>query len=146
MPSTGRFFDVQLRTDEEWAAAGYPAKTFYAVDYHGGICNETEPDSSIATVWVHADAYSRMSNERLGDEIQKILAVEVIVQILQESIEEWKDRETAEPRSPLATLLRKINPDTPISIADLRSLVEGPRRNTLRPLLHDDIGLVRAFS
>lgn len=144
MPSAGRFFDVQFRTDEEWARFGFPQKTFYVVDYHGGICDEMDPESSIATVWVHADTYTRLSGDRQGG-ITKFLAVEVIVQILQESLDEWKDLETVELRSPLATVLRKIDRDNPIAIADLRSLVDGPRKNTIRALLHDDMGLVRAF-
>jgi len=135
---------VQFRGDEEWERLGYPAKTLYAVDYHTGICDEVDPESSIATLWVHEDTYTRLSSDRQGG-ITKFLACEVIVQILQESLEEWKDLETVEPRSPLATVLRKIDRNNPISIADLRSLIDGPQKNKIRALLQDDMGLVRAF-
>ena len=37
-------FDLQTRTDEAWIQAGYPAKTFFAVDYAGGIVFENDAD------------------------------------------------------------------------------------------------------
>jgi hypothetical protein len=135
------FYDVRLRKDEDWIGAGYPAKTFYVVDYHGGIC---EPDTQIATVYVHSDAHTRLARDKLGLSVQKILACEMIIQILQESISEWRTREQTETRSPLYTILQKINPQGPIAISELRSLVEGsPKR--LRALLQDDADLVRSF-
>jgi hypothetical protein len=144
MPSEGRFFDVQFRSDEDWRRHNLPEKTFYAVDYRTGICDPMDPESSIATVWVHEDCYNRLSQDRQGG-LPKFLACEVIVQILQESFEEWKDLDTVDPSSPLATVLRKINRDNPISIEELKSLVDGPRKNEIRALLQDDTGLVRAL-
>jgi hypothetical protein len=148
MPSEGRFFDVRLRTDDEWVFAGYPAKTFYAVDYHGGICEETEGDARIATIWVHADAHNRMANDRLGDGIQKVIAAEVVAHILKESMDEWQNVANTDipVRSPLAMVLKKISPGSPLSIADLKSLVDGPRKDHLRPILQDEAGLVRSLS
>jgi hypothetical protein len=144
MPSEGRFFDVQFRSDEEWRRFGFPEKTFYAIDYHGGICDPMDPESSIATVWVHEDCYTRLSTDRQGG-IAKFLACEVIVQILQESFEDWKDLESVDPASPLARVLKKIDRNNPISIEELKSLVVGSRKNQIRALLHDDMGLVRAL-
>lgn len=135
------FYDVRLRKDEDWIAANYPAKTFYAVDYHGFIC---EPDARIATVYVHSDAHTRLAGDKLGLSVQKIIACEMIVQILQESISEWRTREQAEPRSPLYTILQKIDPQGAITIPQLRSLVEGSTKR-LRALLQDDADLVRSF-
>jgi hypothetical protein len=135
------FYDVRPRKDEDWIAANYPAKTFYAVDYHGSIC---EPDARIATFYVHADAYTRLAADKLGLSVQKMLACEIIVQILQESIREWGTREQAEPRSPLYTILEKIDPRGAITIRQLKSLVEGSP-NRLRALLQDESDLVRSF-
>lgn len=147
-PNTGRFFDVRLRTDEEWIAAGFPAKTFYHVDYHGGICEQTEGDARIATIWVHGEAHNRMSSDRLGDGIQKIIAAEIVVQILRESIEEWQEVPDSEipARSPLAMVLKKLSPGSLITVADLKALVDGSRKDHLRPMLQDEAGLVRSLS
>jgi hypothetical protein len=135
------FYDVRERKDEDWIAASYPAKTFYVVDYHGSIC---EPDARIATIYVHSDAYARLAADKLGLSIQKMLACEMIIQILQHSIKEWRTREQAEPRSPLCTILEKIDPQGAITIPQLKSLVEGSP-NRLRALLQDDANLVRSF-
>lgn len=45
--SSPALFDLRPRTDEDWLAAGYPAKTFFAVDYLGGIEVEAEEGASI---------------------------------------------------------------------------------------------------
>jgi hypothetical protein len=100
MPSEGRFFDVQFRSDEDWRRFNFPEKTFYAVDYRGGICDPMDPECSIATVWVHEDCYTRLSQDRQGG-LAKFLACEVIVQILQESFEDWKDLDAVDPSTPL---------------------------------------------
>jgi hypothetical protein len=141
-PASGSgFYDVRPRTDEDWIAAGYPAKTFYVVDYHGSIC---EPDAKIATVYVHRDAYTRMMADKLGLAIQKMLASEILIQILQESLSEWKNREQPEPRSPLYTIINKIDPEGAMTIPQLRHLVEIATKR-LRALLQDDAELVRSF-
>ena len=147
MPGTGRFFDVQPRDDDDWIQAGYPAKTLYVVEYHGGICDETaETDSSIATVYVHSDVHNKITSDRLGEGIQKFLAVEAIVQVLEDSIDDWKNREEVEARSPLATLLKNLDSGNSISISDLRSLVDGGRKKHLRALLQNDMSIVRALT
>ena len=147
LPGTGRFFDVQPRNDEDWIQAGYPAKTLYVVDYHGGVCDETtETDSSIATVYVHSGVHNKITNDRLGEGIQKFLATEVIVQVLQDSIDDWKDLDTVVVRSPLAALLKNLDSGNPMSISDLRSLVDGGRRKKLRALLQNDMSIVRALT
>jgi hypothetical protein len=95
---------------------------------------------------VHSDTHNKIANDRLGEGIQKFIAAEAIVQILQESIDDWKDRETVESGSPLARLLRNLDPRSSISVSELRSLVEGRRKQHLRALLHDDMSIVRALT
>jgi hypothetical protein len=141
-PASGSgFYDVRPRKDEDWIAATYPAKTFYMVDYHGSI---NEPDAKIATVYIHQDAYNRMMGDKLGLSIQKMLATEILIQILQESLSEWKNRDQPEPRSPLYTILHKIDPEGAMTVSQLRGLVEGSTKR-LRALLQDDAELVRSF-
>jgi hypothetical protein len=103
-----------------------------------------EPDAKIATVYVHRDAYTRMMADKLGLAIQKMLASEILIQILQESLSEWKNREQPEPRSPLYTIINKIDPEGAMTIPQLRHLVEVATKR-LRALLQDDAELVRSF-
>lgn len=78
-------FDLRTRTDQDWTAAGYPAKTLYAVDYAGGMADEMEDGGSVATVYMHIDAHNKMVTSSLGDTVQPILAAEIMLSILLES-------------------------------------------------------------
>ncbi|WP_019832710.1 hypothetical protein [Sphingomonas sp. PR090111-T3T-6A] len=136
-------FDLQTRTDEAWIAAGYPAKTFFAVDYAGGIAGEMEDGSSVATVHIHIDAHNKMIGSPIGDALQPMLAAEIILSIMLDSVDEWKDLETIDSSSPLATLAKQLGDAEPLGLDDLKKLCARPSK--LRAILQDRLSVVRAL-
>jgi hypothetical protein len=136
-------FDLRTRSDEEWVAAGYPAKTFYAVDYLGGLDQELEEGASVATVWVHTDAHNKMATSNLGETMQPLLASEIISTIVLESFKDWKDSAEADPASPLATLLKQFGGDTPLPLSELKALASKPSK--LRATLQDRLSVLSAL-
>lgn len=136
-------FDLRTRRDEDWVAKGYPAKTFYAVEYIGGIDTELDEGASVATVWVHVDAHNRMVSSSLGEAMQPSLAAEIISSILLESYKEWKDVEAIESASPLSTLLKQLGKEKPLSLGGLKALVANPP--LLKATLQDRLSVVAAL-
>lgn len=136
-------FDLRTRNDEDWVAKGYPAKTFYAVEYIGGIDTELDEGASVATVWLHVDAHNRMVSSSLGEAMQPALAAEIISSILMESFKEWKDADAAEPASSLSTLLKQLGKEKPLSLAGLKALVANPP--LLKATLQDRLSVVSAL-
>lgn len=136
-------FDLRIRNDEDWVAAGYPRKTYYAVDYLGGIDTELDEGASVATVWVHADAHAKLTTGALGEAMQPILASEIIFSIVLESIHEWKEQTEAAPDTPLANLLAKLGGDQPMPLGELKSLASKPSH--LRATLQDRLSVLSAL-
>ncbi|SFJ14851.1 hypothetical protein SAMN04515648_2881 [Phyllobacterium sp. CL33Tsu] len=119
-------FDLRTRKDEEWVAKGYPPKTFYAVEYIGGIDSELDEGASVATVWIHIDAHNKLVSSSLGESLQPVLATEIITTILLESFREWKDSDSIDSTSPLTTLMKQLGKEKTITLADLKTLVANP--------------------
>ncbi|TPL93814.1 hypothetical protein [Mesorhizobium sp. B2-3-12] len=136
-------FDLQTRTDEAWKAAGYPEKTFFAVDYAGGIAGEMDDGSSVATVYIHIDAHNGMVNSPIGAPLQPILASEIILSIVTASKSEWKDLDEFVPSSPLETLSRQLGDAEPLTLDTLKKLANDPSR--LRAVLQDRLSVVRGI-
>ncbi|TAX97703.1 hypothetical protein ELH94_14845 [Rhizobium leguminosarum] len=136
-------FDLRIRTDEEWIAVNFPPKTFFAVEYTGGIDTELDEGASVATVWVHADAHSKLTTSSLGDVVQPLLASEIITAILLESHYEWKAREAVDERSPLANLLQKLGGENPMELRELQSLAGNPSK--LRAVVQDRLSVLGAL-
>jgi len=136
-------FDLQTRTDEAWIAAGYPAKTFFAVDYAGGIAGEMEDGSSVATVYIHVDAHNKMVNQPIGETLQPILATEIIHSIVTTSRSEWKDLDAYVPSSPLETLAKQLNGGEAMPIDALKKLAAD--HSKLRAILQDRLAVVRGI-
>lgn len=136
-------FDVRTRSDEEWVSAGYPAKTLFTVEYTGGIEVEAEDGSSVATVYLHVEAYNRMVGAPIGDALQPLLASEIIATVLLESARDWERLEIPPARSPLATVLKQFEKSKSLSLAELRALVAKPA--LLRAELQDRLNVVRSL-
>lgn len=136
-------FDLRTRTDEEWLAAGYPPKTFYAVEYAGGMADEMADGSSVATVYMHVDAHNRMVASPIGETLQPILASEIILSVLVESLDDWKDVLSPPPSSPLSTLLKQLSKEGTTTLEDLRKLVLQPSR--ARALFQDRLSVLKAL-
>jgi hypothetical protein len=136
-------FDLRIRKDEDWIAAGYPAKTYYAVDYLGGIDTELDEGASVATVWVHADAHAKLTTSSLSESMQPMLASEIIFSILLESFHEWKEQTQAVAESPLANLLQKLGGEKPMLLTDLRMLTSKP--SLLRATLQDRLSVLASL-
>lgn len=131
-------FDVKTRTSEEWLEHGYPAKTLYSVVYIGGIDAAGDESGPIADVHIHIDAYNRMAGEKIGEIVEPMLSVEMIAQVLEQSISDWADYNDAPAGSPLMNLTKKItNADKP-SLLDLKKIVKN--QSLLRAILQDKIG------
>lgn len=131
-------FDVKTRTSEEWEAVKYPPKTLYSVVYIGGIDAAGEESGPIADVHIHLDAYNRMAGEKIGDILEPMLSVEMIAQVLEQSLHEWLEYEEAPAGSPLLNLTKKITSADKPSLADLKRVVKNP--SLLRAILQDKIG------
>jgi hypothetical protein len=131
-------FDVKTRTSEEWVEANYPAKTLYSVVYIGGIDSAGDESGPIADVHIHVDAYNRMAGERVGEILEPMLSVEMIAQVLEQSLPDWQDYDEAPAGSPLLNLTKKItNADKP-SLVELKKIVKN--QSLLRAILQDKIG------
>jgi hypothetical protein len=135
-------FDLRVRTDDEWHAAGYPPKTFYAVEYLGGIDAELDEGASVATVFVHADAHNKMVSAAIGESLQPMLGAEIISSILLDSFKDWQAAESVDPASPLATLLKQLGKEKPLSLQGLKALVLRPP--LLKATLQDRLSVVAA--
>lgn len=131
-------FDVKPRTSEEWVAAGYPAKTLYSVVYMGGIDAVGEDGGPIADVHIHIDAYNRMAGEKIGEILEPMLSVEMIAQVLEQSLPEWESSDEAPAGSPLFNLMKKITSADKPSFADLKKTVKN--QSLLRAVLQDKVG------
>lgn len=139
-------FDLRTRSDDEWVKAHCPAKTLYLVEYTGGIEVEADEDApSVATVYIHEDAYNRMVSSPLGDQLQPLLAAEIITTILQLSFKEWSKLDTAVSGSPLARFLEEFGKTEPVSLSQLKDLVSN-QSPKLRAVLQDSLGATRALS
>lgn len=136
-------FDVQTRTDEAWIAAGYPAKTFFAIDYAGGIAGEMEDGSSVARVYIHVDAHNKMVNQPIGEALQPILATEIIHSIVTTSRPEWKDLDAYVPFSPLETLAKQLDGGEAMPLEDMKKLAGD--QSKLRAILQDRLSVVRGI-
>jgi hypothetical protein len=139
-------FDLRTRSDEEWISAGYPAKSLYVVDYAGGIEIEADEDApSVATVYIHEDAYNRMTSSPLGEQLQPLLGAEIITTILQLSIKEWSKLDAAPTGSPLSRFHEEFNKSGPVTFEQLKDLVSN-QAPKLRAVLQDRLGATRALS
>ncbi|MDX0333413.1 hypothetical protein GOC48_25310 [Sinorhizobium meliloti] len=136
-------FDLRIRTDEDWIAVNFPPKTFFAVEYMGGIDTEIDEGASVATVWVHADAHAKLTTSSLGEVVQPLLASEIITAILLESHYEWEKRTEVDDRSPLANLLTKLGGDTPMSLGELQAIAKNPSK--LRAIIQDRLSVLGAL-
>ncbi|KQS76373.1 hypothetical protein [Rhizobium sp. Leaf383] len=141
--STPNLFDLRTRTDKDWLAAGFPAKTYYSVDYQGGIDSDLEEGASVATVWIHSDAHAKLTTGTLGEAMQPLLASDIIAIILAESLPEWKDQLEAAPDSALSNLLDKLGGEAPMPLSELKALVSKP--SSLRAFLQDRLSVLSAF-
>lgn len=136
-------FDLRTRNDDEWVAKGYPAKSFYAVEYIGGIDTELDEGASVATVWIHTDAHNKLVSSSLGEALQPLLAAEIISSIVLESFREWKESKDVDAASPLATLLKQLGKEKPLSLGGLKALVANPP--LLKATLQDRLSVVAAL-
>lgn len=141
--NTPNLFDVRTRTDEEWIAAGFPAKTTYAISYSGGIETQQDEGSSVATVWVHIDAHNKMTSSSLGEVLQPFLASEIVCEILVGSKKDLDGIETVEAGSPLATILKQLGKEKPMSLDGLKELVAKP--SMLKATLQDRLAVLSAL-
>jgi len=138
-------FDIRTRTDAEWAAIGYPEKTFYSVEYQGGLENPTEDGAgSVAIVYVHADAHTKLIDTKLGDSLQPFLASEILATILQQSLPDWEKQTEVAKGSPLETLLKQMQKDGPISLPDLATMAKS-NLGKLRAQLQSRLNVVQSL-
>jgi hypothetical protein len=139
-------FDIRTLDDEGWVQKGYPPKTFYAVEYQGGI--ESLPDegvTSVATVYVHADAHNRMAdNNKLGDAIQPLLASEIISSILEQALPDWGKLTEAPKGSALDTLLKQLGKSAQITVHQLADLAR-TKPSHLRALIQTRLNVLNAI-
>jgi hypothetical protein len=133
-------FDVKTRTSEEWVEANYPAKTLYSVVYIGGIDSAGGETGPIADVHIHVDAYNRMAGEKVGEILEPMLSVEMIAQVLEQSLPDWQDYDEAPAGSPLLNLTKKITSADNPSLDKLKKIIRDQSR--LRAILQDKIGLL----
>jgi hypothetical protein len=142
------YFDIQTRTDEQWQSVGFPPKTLYAVEYIGGMNEPSEEVAKVATVYVHNDAYNRLTSDDrgVGRLLQPILAAEMTAQILEASLDDWCDSDEVTSGSPLSTVLKKLADfDTSLDLNRLKSLMQPPERPRLRAILQESQGAVRTI-
>jgi hypothetical protein len=136
-------FDLRVRSDAEWTAAGYPPKTFYAVEYLGGIDTDLDEGASVATVYVHTDAHQKMVSGASGEFLQPVLGAEIISAILLESFKDWRQLESVDTASPLATLLKQLGKENPLTLQSLKTLVQRPP--LLKATLQDRLSVLSAL-
>lgn len=143
--STPALFDIRPRTDDEWVANGYPAKTLYAVEYASGI--ESGPDeapNSVATVHVHVEAQTRLVDTKLGDAVQPMLAAEIVTSILQQSLADWENLKEPAKGSALETLLKQLSKTAPITLPELAVSVK-TKPSRVRALIQSRLNVIQSL-
>lgn len=141
-------FDVRPRSDEEWVAVGYPAKTLFSVNYIGFINEPTRGDQSVAEVFIHQDAYRKLvsdSDSKSTRSLQTFLITEISLQLLAQSFPDWEAAESVIPKTPLASFLKKVSAHRRITLDELKGLVKKPGMPLLRAMMQSDQKLVRAI-
>jgi hypothetical protein len=138
-------FDIRTRDDEDWIKHDYPAKTLYAVDYQGGMEAPSDDSSgSVAIVYVHAEAHTKMVDTKLGDALQPLLASEIITTILQMSLTDWENLAEPSSGSALESVLKQIQKAVPMSLPDLASLTRS-QPNLLRAHLQSRLAVLQSL-
>jgi hypothetical protein len=138
-------FDIRPRTDEEWVAHNYPAKTLYSVEYMSGI--DSGPDEgvvSVAIVHIHVDAHARLVDTKLGDAVQPLLAAEIVTSILQQSVYDWENLEQPPKGSAIETLVKQLGKVQPVSLLELAELVR-TKPSRVRAMVQSRLGVVQAL-
>lgn len=139
-------FGVDPMDDDGWKAMGFPPKTLYHVEYFGYVNEPASKDRPIAKVFVHSDVYKKLAADnlpKLSRPLMAFLAAEIPCQILAASLDEWRDVESVEKRSPLEAFLKRINKIQSCSLQQLQQLVGQPGMPKLRAILHADQQSVR---
>lgn len=147
-PQSAEDFGVEPIGDEGWKAMSMPAKTLYFVQFFSGANEPATKDKPMARVLIHEDAFNRMANgaAKIAKPLQSFLAAEIPCQILAASLSEWKDEAQPEPKSPLASFLKRINRVQACTLPQLRVMVEKPGMPQLRAILHADQATVRLIA
>jgi len=144
--SPNALFDVRTRSDEEWIAAGYPAKTLYAVEYTTGIAEDPEGDdpSSIAVAHVHIDAFNRMAGQRMGELMEPIMAADMLAQVIEQSSHDWETITSPGKRSPLTNLMKKFEGTKLETLSGMRESIKAPAM--LRAIIQERLSVLRAIT
>ena len=145
-PTLAEEFGIDPMDDEGFKARGLPAKTLYFVEYYTGINEPVSKERPLAKVYVHADAFKKLSaeaNAKMARPLMTFLAAEIPCQILAASASEWEGAETPELRSPLQAFLKQVNKVEPCTLTQLHELVKKPGMPRLRAILHAHVGSVR---
>ena len=149
-PKLAEDFPIQAMDDEAWKQIGWPAKTLYAVDYHGFFNEPVEKDRQIAKVRVHADVHKKLtleSNQRLAKPMMAALAAEITGQVIAASLPEWVDAAEVAPASPLSAFLKRLNRvDPTCNFEKLKQYAKEPGMPRVKALLHADQQSVRSIA
>lgn len=142
-------FDITPMDDEGWKARNLPPKTLYMVDYFGSINEAVSKDEKIAKVYLHTDVYHKLATsraEKLATPIMTFLAAEIACELLCASFADWQDADTVTSRSPLASLLKRLDHVTPCTLENLKDLVREHGAARLRAILHAEQKTVRSLA
>lgn len=141
-------FDVEETDDATFVKLGYPPKTLYCVEYLGGFNEPVDKEKKCARVRVHSDIYKKLtatSSQRLSRPVLTMMAAEIACSSIAASYDDWKDADVAEPKSPLAALVKRLSRTAAYTLTDLKAMVAQPGMPKLRALLHADQASVRAI-
>jgi len=149
-PKLAEDFPIQPMTDDDWKNIGYPAKTFYSVQYIGGFNEPVAKDSHFAKVYIHADVHKKLtleSAQRLAKPIMASLAAEITGHIIAASFGEWEGVDEPTPNSPLDAFLKRIGRvDPSLTFEKFKEHAKEPGMPRLKALLHADQQSVRSVA
>lgn len=148
-PKLSEEFDITPMDDEQWKQLGWPAKTFYAVQYLGGFNEPAAKDKKTAIVRIHTDIHKKLtleSSQRLAKPMMAALAAEISCQLIAGSLPDWETADEVVPLSPLSAFLKRVDRVQPTSFEDLKAMAKEPGMPKLKALLHADQQTVRFVS
>ena len=145
-PKLSEEFDITPMDDEQWKQIGWPAKTFYWVQYLSGFNEPAVKDKKTAIVRVHTDIHKKLtleSSQRLAKPVMAVLAAEISCQLIAASLSDWESADEVAPLSPLSAFLKRIDRIQPTSFEELKTMAKEPGMPKLKAVLHADQQTVR---
>lgn len=137
-------FDLRAMTPQEAKhLTGWPGALLYAEVNGELLSEELDEDQSLAIVYIAQEIYEAMQRTKDGPLLQNLVMAEVVASVLADAASDIQEIESAPKGTPIATILEQLGEDAPMSLNDLKNVVNNPIK--LRALVHDRTDFVKCL-